>query len=104
MRTILLALLLGFIGSNVHAVEAHQEVAVQAAPCATGSCAQPVRNTARFVLAAPVRAVQAGVCVVRKAACAVKSVACNVRSRVRSRVSCRQSRRARFFSRRSCCN
>jgi len=102
MRTILLALLLGFIGSNVHAGEVHQEAAVQAAPC-TAACAQPVRNTARFVLAAPVRVAQAGVCAVRNAACAVKNVACNVRSRVRSRVSCRQSRRARFF-RRSCCN
>ena len=104
MRTILLALLLGFIGSNVHAVESHQEAAVQAAPCATASCAQPVRSTARFVLAAPARVAQAGVCAVRNAVCAVKNVACNVRSRVRSRVSCRQSRRARFFSRRSCCN
>lgn len=104
MRTILLALLLGFIGSNVHAGEVSQDVAVKSAPCASTACRQPVRRGVRVVLAAPARIVQAGACVVRNAACAVKSAACNARSRVKTRTACRQSRRAAFISRRSCCN
>lgn len=96
MRTILLALLLGFISINVSTAEAHQEAAVQAAPCAAGVCHQPVRNTARAIVAAPVRIVQG-------AACAAKNVACNVKSRVKSRVACRQARRARFFRSWGCC-
>ena len=103
MRTILLALMLGFIGINAHAGETAQEEAVKATPCANGVCRQPVRNTARVVLAAPVRVVQAGACIVKQTACAVKKVSCNVRTRVKARATCRQSRRAAFFSRR-CCN
>jgi len=106
MRTILLALMLGFISfTPVVAGEKAQDntSVVEAKACATNACRQPIRNTARAILAVPVRVAQAGICIVKNTACAVKTAACNARARARSRAACRQARRAKFFSRR-CCN
>lgn len=110
MRTILLALMLGFISftsSPVVAGEKAQDApAVSAKACADRGCCRAGRaleNTVRFVLLAPVRVIQAGACVVQNTACAVKTATCNARARARSRAACWQARRAKFFSRK-CCN
>jgi len=105
MRTILLALMLGFISftsSPALAGEKAQDApAVSAKACADRGCCRALENTVRFVLLAPVRVIQVGACVVQNTACAVKTAACNARAR--SRAACRQARRAKFFSRK-CCN